>query len=347
VIRLAKLALWVLQGNRVASAWRPCDNHVCGTVAISAGEKKTKKKRKIGCNRDTNGVTQANEHGYCNLAFELSANNLLHTYTLKDVYYLPSSHHLLILSLRQLLNDDLCIEGIADNLVILRGNQSMFHFMAGEEHNSLYYLYGLRQLGSRRFEKYLSITIDLAHRHFAYPSEKVLCKFSLATLGYPPVDGKLSSRSCSGCIQGKMHQCAYPLFTRRASKPFELIHSDLKSFPVESYHRYKYVIVFYDDYSSHTWISCLQQKLGAISATRQFIKLVNTYYKSAVRTWMSDAGREYKSDVFDNMLCDERVKILTSTLHIPQQNGRAEHFMRTFMDKAETIRFTACISQSW
>jgi hypothetical protein len=102
-----------------------------------------------------NRVTQADEHGHCDLAFELPADNTLHTYTLKDVHYLPSSHHLLILSLRQLLNDGLCIEGIADNLVILCGNQPVFHFMAGEEHNSLYYLYGLRRLESKHFEKYL------------------------------------------------------------------------------------------------------------------------------------------------------------------------------------------------
>jgi hypothetical protein len=144
-----------------------------------------------------------------------------------------------------------------------------------------------------------------------------------------------------------MHQRAYPPSSRRASKPFELIHSDLKLFPVESYHRYNYVIVFYDNYSSHAWISCLRQKSSAISATKQFIAMVNIYYESAVRSWMSDAGGEYKSDVFDNMLRDQGIKILTSTLHTLQQNGRAERFMRTFMDKAETMCFTACISQSW
>jgi hypothetical protein len=52
MIRLAKLALWALQDDRVASAWHPCDNHVCGAMAISAGEKKKKKERKIGRNRD-------------------------------------------------------------------------------------------------------------------------------------------------------------------------------------------------------------------------------------------------------------------------------------------------------
>jgi transposase InsO family protein len=62
---------------------------------------------------------------------------------------------------------------------------------------------------------------------------------------------------------------------------------------------------------------------------------------------MSDAEGEYKSDVFDNMLCNQEIKILTSTPHTPQQNGRAERFMRTFIDKAEALRFTACIPQSW
>jgi hypothetical protein len=46
VIQLAKLALWALQDNRVASVWLLCDNHVCGAVAISAGKKKTKKSEK-------------------------------------------------------------------------------------------------------------------------------------------------------------------------------------------------------------------------------------------------------------------------------------------------------------
>jgi hypothetical protein len=107
----------------------------------------------------------------------------------------------------------------------------------------------------------------------------------------------------------------YPLSTKQASKLFELIHSDLKLFLIESYHWYKYVIVFYDDYSLHAWISCLRQKSSAISATKQFLTMVTTYYESKVMQWMSNAGEEYKSDVFDNMLCNEGIKVLTSTLH--------------------------------
>ena len=50
--------------------------------------------------------------------------------------------------------------------------------------------------------------------------------------------------------------------TRRASLSltlgrqsfFQLVHSDLKEFSIESYSKYKYIITFLDDYSSHAWI---------------------------------------------------------------------------------------------
>ena len=50
--------------------------------------------------------------------------------------------------------------------------------------------------------------------------------------------------------------------------PFELIHSDLKSFEVESYHKYKYVIIYYDNYTSMAWVICLRSKDQALTATK-------------------------------------------------------------------------------
>ena len=62
---------------------------------------------------------------------------------------------------------------------------------------------------------------------------------------------------------------------------------------------------------------------------------------------MSDAGGEYKSDVFINTLKDHGIKILQSAPYTPQQNGRAERFMRTCMDKAQAMRLEACLPDSW
>ena len=62
---------------------------------------------------------------------------------------------------------------------------------------------------------------------------------------------------------------------------------------------------------------------------------------------MSDAGGEYKSDAFDKLLLDNGIKILQSTPHQPQQNGRAERFNRTLMDKAEAMHHDASLPPSW
>jgi hypothetical protein len=199
-------------------------------------------------------------------------------YTFKNVRYFSSAQHFFILSLRQLLIDSLCIEGIANNLVILNGNESKLHFKAGPEDNSLYYLSGFEKVEKKRNIVVVILT-DLAHKHFAHLSKKVLRKFPSATIGFLVVTGKLSTTFCSRCAQGKMHQHAFPLSKHCANEPFEMIHSNLKLFPIESYHWYKYVIVFYDNYSLHAWISCLRQKLSAIVATKQFLAMVKTQHK--------------------------------------------------------------------
>ena len=116
---------------------------------------------------------------------------------------------------------------------------------------------------------------------------------------------------------------------------------------MESYHRYKYLISFFDDYTSHGWIVLMRKKSSAITATKQFLALVETQYHAKVESWMSDAGGEYKSEALITLLKDNGIKILTSTPHTPQQNGRAEQLNRTLMDKAEAMRFTACLPPSW
>ena len=62
---------------------------------------------------------------------------------------------------------------------------------------------------------------------------------------------------------------------------------------------------------------------------------------------MSDGGGEYQSRAYDEMLREKGIKILKSAPHTPQQNGRAEHCIRTLTEKSETMRLDACITPSW
>ena len=140
---------------------------------------------------------------------------------------------------------------------------------------------------------------------------------------------------------------AFPENERRATKPFELVHSDLKSFPVTSYRKFKYIITFYDNFTSHTWTMALCSKATAITATKDFLEMVRVQHNVHVIGWMSNAGGEYKSDLFDRVLLEKGIKIYQSAPQTPMQNGHAERLGRTLMDKAESMQHQAYIPDSW
>ena len=125
---------------------------------------------------------------------------------------------------------------------------------------------------------------------------------------------------------------------RRASKAFELVHSDLKSFSVPPYRKYKYIITFYNNFTSHAWTMPLCSKAAAITAAKDFLELVRVQYNAQVKGWMSNAGGEYKSNTFDRALLKKGIIINQSAPRTPMQNGRAECLMHTLMDKAEAMR---------
>ena len=62
---------------------------------------------------------------------------------------------------------------------------------------------------------------------------------------------------------------------------------------------------------------------------------------------MSDAGGEYKSTEFLKLLQGEGIKVLQSISHTPQQNGHAERFNHTIIDKALAMQHEACLPDSW
>ena len=75
--------------------------------------------------------------------------------------------------------------------------------------------------------------------------------------------------------------------------------------------------------------------------------MVSTQFNAKVQGWMSDAGGEYKSKAFNDLLKGEGICIFQSASHTPQQNGCIEQFMCTVMDKSEAMQHEACIPENW
>jgi hypothetical protein len=105
-----------------------------------------------------------------------------------------------------------------------------------------------------------SVDYELLHRHMGHPLKDVLRAVRKHLKDFLDVKIPTQDHICPGCELGKQSNRLFPHTERRATIPFELIYLDLKSFEVESYHKYKYAIVYYDDFTSMAWVVCLRSK---------------------------------------------------------------------------------------
>jgi hypothetical protein len=108
-----------------------------------------------------------------------------------------------------------------------------------------------------------------------HPSKDILTNSSNRIKGFPKnLEVPSNSPVYPGCMQGKMPVSAHPSSEIQATASFEHIHFNLKSFPMVSYHKYKYFVSFIDDYTLYMWVVLLYEKLAAITALKQFMMLV-------------------------------------------------------------------------
>src|SRR6201984_1837554 len=270
------------------------------------------------------------------------------TTRIHPVLYIPKLTTRL-LSLGEFLQQGLSVSGDAWRISIQKRYQVVLQCAPLVQGQTVYWLdASVSDVDTSKAHNIYSVDYDLMHKRLGHPSKDVLTHAKNKTKGFPK-DLIIPTKPhvCPGCAQGKMPATSHPPSETRASAPFERIHSDLKSFPIRSYHKYQYFISFFDDYTSYAWIVLLRKKSAAINALKQFLAMVKNQYNATVKEWLSDAGGEYKSDAFLEHLKDQGIKILQSAPYTPQQNGHAEHFMRTVMDKAEAMRLEACIPDSW
>ena len=255
-----------------------------------------------------------------------------------------------LISLGKLLHSGLYTRGMSCYISIQEESKNYLTFYPSEMNPNLFTVKAIiykEEALQKAVPCIFTIDFEVMHHRLAHPSKEALQKAWKHVKDVPDISIPKEGHICPGCAQGKMTNKSFPPSKSRETAPFALVHSDLKSFPVESYHKYKYAIVFLDNATSHAWTMNLCSKDAALTATKYFLAMVENKYKRTVRKWMSDAGGEYKSKAFNDMLKDKGIEILQSIPHTHQQNGRAEQIIRTLMEKSEAMRLDACLPQSW
>lgn len=165
----------------------------------------------------------------------------------------------------------------------------------------------------------------------------------------------------------KMYKTPFRPSTRRATKPLELVHTDVAG-PMRvpsAVHGHFYVINFVDDYSQHTKIYMMKNKSEALNKFKQYIADVgppqtlsagittNNQHEnkaipnSKVKSLRSDNGGEYTSKLFERFCSENQIKREFTIARTPEQNGVAERTWRTLFDMARTMLKEANLDQKW
>ena len=277
---------------------------------------------------------------------------VLMTSAIYPVHHVPGLHGRLI-SLGTLLKQSgLQMRGNAACISLHRKNSplSIMEFTPSNPFSTIYWLWCRPSVTKtlQTVSLIYKVDYDTMHRRFAHPSKDVLRHARNSTKGFPQdLEFPADPRPCKGCAEGKMHARSFPSSEHRATKPFEKIHSDLKQFPTVSYHKYRYFMSFFDEALSYGWTVCLKQKSDAKQAMRNFIAMVRNQFDTTIKKWHIDNGGEFQGMGMEEFLEENGILVEKGAPYAHQQNGRAERFNRTIMDKAESMRFTACLPNSF
>ena len=149
------------------------------------------------------------------------------------------------------------------------------------------------------------------------------------------------SLDCESCQFEKHHRLSYsPRVNKRASAPFELVHSDVwASCPVVSPTGFQYFVTFVDDYSQTTWLYLMKNRSELFSHFRVFCAEIHTQFHVYVQNLRSDNTKEYVSEQFQSFILQHGILHQTSCVYTPAQNGVAERKNRHLLETARALLF--------
>ena len=100
-----------------------------------------------------------------------------------------------------------------------------------------------------------------------------------------------------------------------ATKPFELVHSDLMIFPTRSFSGSKYALTFIDDFSCGSWVYFLKYKSEVLATFKIFKAFVEKQSSLSIKNLRTDNGGEYVSKAFKEF-CNELAFCISVLFHI-------------------------------
>ena len=146
----------------------------------------------------------------------------------------------------------------------------------------------------------IPLDLDLWHRRLAHhhlQDVKKLWKKKLVT-GMTLDSFAAPDPICEPCLAGKMHANPFPSSKWRASRPLELVHSDVHQVPYPSFSGCRYLVTFIDDYSRFRFVLPIKAKSDVFEAFKNFKAYAENQSGHMIKILRDDKGGEYMSNTF-------------------------------------------------
>src|SRR5437660_7975283 len=181
----------------------------------------------------------------------------------------------------------------------------------------------------------IPLDFDLWHRRLAHHNLADVKRLSAKNLvtGMTLNSKTESDPICEPCLAGKMHSNPFYPSEWHASRPLELIHSDVHGVSHLSFSGYRYWVTFIDDYSRFHFVLPIKAKSDVFEAFKTFKVFAENQSERKIKILRDDKGGEYMYNAFLKFTQECGILRQHTTRNRPQQNGVTERANRLISER--------------
>lgn len=159
---------------------------------------------------------------------------------------------------------------------------------------------------------------------------------------------QVTDKVCVTCPMAKFTRLPFPISESHASKPFELIHTDIWGpYKVCTRRKFKYFLTIVDDFSRMTWIYLLQHKSEYLKSMEMFQLFAQNQFGGTIRIVRSDNAREFDDAACRKFFQMQGIVHQTSCVYRPEHNARVECKHRHVLEVARALMFQSGLQLSY